>query len=53
MDGERFVSMTGGKFMYSKRDPDKLFFEDSESKSEITDALETTEKRKSRRVNIF
>ena len=37
IDAERFVSTSGGKFIYSKRDPDKLFFED-ESRSEITDA---------------
>ena len=56
LDGERYVGLTGGKFMFSKQDPASfkdVFFEEREQ-SEVTDAMETIEKKKTtKRINIF
>ena len=45
VEGERYVGLTGGKFMFSKQDPSSfkdLYFEEREqSQEEITEAMET------------
>ena len=56
IDGEKFVGLSGGKYTYAKQDPDTLkeFYFEERDQSEITDAMETIDRKKpSRMINIF
>ena len=46
MDGEKFVGTTGGKFVFSKRDPNSMNEILLEEGSAATDAFETLAKPK-------
>ena len=56
VDGERYVGLSGGKFMFSKQDPSSfkdVYFEERDQE-EVTDAMETIEKKKPKKmINIF
>lgn len=57
IDAENFVSTSGGKLFSTKNHSEKqdMYFEEDESKSEITNAVDThhQEKKKFRLINIF